>query len=77
METAKLFKNGKSQAVRLPKTYRFKGDEVMITKVGDAVILYPKKVSWNLLIDSIDKFSLDYLTNRNQPELDKREEIFV
>ncbi|MFA5805332.1 MAG: type II toxin-antitoxin system VapB family antitoxin [Melioribacteraceae bacterium] len=77
METAKLFKNGKSQAVRLPKAYRFKGNEVMITKVGDAVVLYPKKVKWDLLINSLDKFSVDFLTNRNQTNPDKREEIFV
>lgn len=77
METAKLFKNGKSQAVRLPKAYRFTGNEVMITKVGDAVVIYPKKVKWDMLINSLDKFSVDFLTNRNQPNLDKREEIFV
>jgi antitoxin VapB len=77
METAKLFKNGKSPAVRLPKAYRFKGDEVMITRVGNAVILYPKKMKWDLLINSLDKFSDDFMTDRDQPALDKREEIFV
>ena len=42
MMTAKLFENGRSQAVRLPKEYRFDGDEVAINKIGDVVILMPK-----------------------------------
>ena len=41
MMTAKLFENGRSQAVRLPKEFRFNGNEVSINKVGDAVILLP------------------------------------
>jgi antitoxin VapB len=41
METAKLFKHGGSQAVRLPKAFRFKGSEVLIEKNGDAVVLKP------------------------------------
>ena len=45
MMTAKLFENGRSQAVRLPKEYRFNGDEVAINKVGDIVILMPKETS--------------------------------
>ena len=77
MEKAKLFNNGKSQAVRLPKAYRFQGKEVIITKVGDAVIIYPQKISWESLINSLDKFSIDFMTNRNQPNPDKREEIFT
>ena len=43
MTTAKLFKHGGSQAVRLPKAFRFKGTEVTIEKKGDAVILTPKR----------------------------------
>ena len=42
METAKLFQNGRSQAVRLPKEYNFSGTEVLIQKVGASVILFPK-----------------------------------
>jgi antitoxin VapB len=41
--TAKLFKHGRSQAVRLPKEFRFEGKEVKVTKVGDKVILEPLK----------------------------------
>jgi antitoxin VapB len=43
MPTAKLFRNGRSQAVRLPKEFRFKGDEVDIRRSGEKVILEPKK----------------------------------
>lgn len=46
MMTAKIFENGRSQAVRLPKEYRFDDDEVMITKVGKMVILLPKDSEW-------------------------------
>jgi len=46
MKTAKLFANGQSQAVRLPKDYRFSGDEVGIMKVGEVVMLYPKGDKW-------------------------------
>ncbi len=47
METAKLFTTGGSQAVRLPKDFRFEGDEVLIRKEGKAVILEPKsKRGW-------------------------------
>ena len=42
MKTAKLFSNGRSQAVRLPKEYRFEGDEISIQKMGDIVLLCPK-----------------------------------
>jgi len=46
-DTAKLFKNGRSQAVRLPKEYRFEGDEVKIYKSGNRVILEPiEKEKW-------------------------------
>jgi antitoxin VapB len=43
MPTAKIFRNGRSQAVRLPKEFRFKGEEVNIRRSGQKVILEPKK----------------------------------
>jgi len=43
MRTAKLFRNGRSQAVRLPKEFRFEGEELSIRREGDAVILEPLK----------------------------------
>ncbi|MBI2416645.1 MAG: antitoxin [Ignavibacteriales bacterium] len=76
METAKLFTNGNSQAVRLPKSFRFEGKEVNITRVGDAVILLPQKKKWDSLLQSLGKFSEDFLAEREQPELEKREDVF-
>jgi antitoxin VapB len=46
MKTAKLFKNGQSQAVRLPKEFRMMGTEVYIKKQGEAIVLLPKEKSW-------------------------------
>ena len=75
METAKLFKNGQSQAVRLPKEYRFEGEEVYLKKIGNTVILIPIKNSWAPLIDSLDEFSSDFMNDREQPETQKREDF--
>jgi antitoxin VapB len=52
MLTAKLFTNGKSQAVRLPKEYRFTGNEVGIVRVGEMVVLYPKEKAWEIFAAS-------------------------
>ncbi len=57
METAKIFLNGKSQAVRLPKKFRFKGDTVYIKKQGNAIVLLPTDDSWSSLISSLSEFS--------------------
>ena len=76
MKTAKLFQNGQSQAVRLPKEFRFEGNEVFIKKSGSAVVLIPLVNSWDSLISSLDKFTKDYMTERNQPRQHKRETIF-
>jgi antitoxin VapB len=73
MKTAKLFKNGQSQAVRLPKEFRFEDDHVFVKKSGNVVVLIPTKNSWDTLIDSLDKFSDDFLAERRQPKAQKRE----
>ena len=72
MLTAKLFKNGRSQAVRLPKECRFRGDEVFVRKYEDIVILYSKRSPWTPLIDSLGKFTDDFMAERNQPRQQKR-----
>ena len=63
MQTAKIFQNGRSQAVRLPKEYRFNDSEVIAHKVGDVVMLMPsyKKNSWGTLLASLDLFSEDFM----------------
>ena len=72
MKTAKLFKNGDSQAVRLPKEFRFTGDEVLIKRVGSAVVLLPKAKSWDTLIESLEKFPPDFMSDREQPDETER-----
>ncbi len=73
METAKLFMNGGSQAVRLPKSCRFDADEVYINQIGNVVMLIPKDDPWAGLIESLDEFSDDFMED-GVPELpaDKR-----
>jgi antitoxin VapB len=75
MKTAKLFKNGESQAVRLPKEFRFAGDEVFIKRMGSAVVLLPKSKSWDNLIASLSKFSPDFMEERDQPPEQERESL--
>lgn len=76
VDTAKIFMNGRSQAVRLPKEYRFEGNEVFIKKVGDAVVLIPYYAPWQTLFESLDMFSDDFMESREQPEMQEREELF-
>ncbi len=76
MKTAKLFRNGRSQAVRLPKEFRFSGHKVFIKKVGDAVMLIPYRESWQSLFNSLEQFSADFMEERSQPEQQIRENVF-
>lgn len=76
METAKLFRNGQSQAVRLPKEYRFAGDRVYIKREGDAVILLPYRHTWDALFTSLDQFSDDFMETRDQPTPQTRDDPF-
>jgi antitoxin VapB len=77
MHTAKLFKNGRSQAVRLPKEYAFPGDEVYVKKVDGVVILIPKDGDpWRPFIDSLDRFSDDFMKfKRDQGRFERRKAI--
>jgi antitoxin VapB len=75
MKTAKLFRNGQSQAVRLPKEFRFKDEHVFIKKCGNVVVLIPAKGSWNVLVNSLDKFSPDFMQERKQPKGQKRKAL--
>ena len=57
MQSAKLFNNGRSQAVRLPKEFQFSGTEVLIQKVGEAVLLLPHDKSWEVFLHGLNSFS--------------------
>jgi antitoxin VapB len=73
VKTAKIFQNGQSQAVRLPKEFRFNDTEVFIKKSGNVVSLIPRTDSWDTLWGSLKKFSSDFMSERVQPEMDKRD----
>ena len=75
---AKIFKNRQSQAVRLPKEFRFDNQkEVYIKKSGDIVMLIPKdsKTLWNNFFDNLENFSNDFEIKRDEPK-QIREDIF-
>ncbi len=69
MMTAKLFRNGRSQAVRLPKECRFskREREVYVHKFEEVVLLISKRSPWASLRYSLDKFTNDFMNKRNQP----------
>ena len=76
METAKIFENGRSQAVRLPKKFRFNTDEVVIQQLGEAVILVPKESMWQTFLEGLDSFTDDiFEDDREQGLQEVREEL--
>lgn len=77
MKTAKLFMSGNSQAVRIPKEFRLKGDEVEIQKKGDTLVLRPKRKSWAPFIASLKRFTGDFMAKgRRQPPPQRRGRAF-
>lgn len=72
MQTAKIFTNGRSQAIRLPKDCQLPGSDVYVRKFEGVVMLVPKKSPWASLIKSLDLFSDDFMRERNQPKKQKR-----
>lgn len=78
MKTAKIFRSGNSQAVRIPKEFQMEGDEVEISKRGGSLVLRPKRTSWVTLFESLEKFSHDFMDRgRKQPKLQKRNRAFT
>jgi len=76
MQTAKIFMNGQSQAIRLPKEFRFKGKEVYVKKSGNIVLLIPMEGAWDSFLEGIFSFSSDCFSEpRDQLKFEKREEI--
>lgn len=70
---AKVFKNGRSQAIRLPKEYRVDSDEVYIEKVGHSLVIIPKEKSkWDIMRNAIEDFE-GFEFERNQQEQQIRE----
>jgi len=77
MKTAKVFKSGNSQAVRIPKEFHLKGSEVEIQKKGEVLILRPTKKSWAMFFESLGKFSDDFMaTGRQRLPVQRRKRLF-
>jgi antitoxin VapB len=77
MKTARVFKSGNSQAVRIPKEFHLKEGEVEIQKKGDVLILRPKKKSWTMFFESLGKFSDDFMAaGRKQTPVQRRKRLF-
>ena len=74
MMTAKVFENGRSQAIRLPKECRFTSDEVMVNKIGDIVILLPKQNKWDSFMRAIDMFSDDFMADGRATDISQERE---
>ena len=68
MDTAKIFKSGLSQAVRLPKEYRFSGSKINIKKIGNSVLLMPVNQPWEILPTALSLFKPRFQLERAQPE---------
>lgn len=73
MTSAKLFRNGQSQAVRLPKEFALPGKEVFVRHVGNAVLLVPTGDPWSGFAAALGQFTDDFMVERAQPPEDVRE----
>lgn len=77
MKTAKIFRSGNSQAVRIPKEFQMQGDEVEIQRKGELLLLRPKKRSWDSFSESLHKFTEDFMRHgRDQAPAQKRGRAF-
>ena len=76
MNVAEIVQDGKNQVVKLPEEFSFNDDKVYINKVGNALVLIPYHDPWRPLFDSLNKFSDDFMENREQPEEQVREKLF-
>lgn len=72
-KTARLFTNGASQAVRLPKEFRMQGTEVRIWKEGDRVVMEPVDSDWDAWWQVLQSFPKDFMIERNQPPMQERD----
>ena len=75
MDTARLFQSGRSQAVRLPKAYRFSGSEVVVKYFGNGVLLLPIDDPWQTMEAGLAAFEPGFVLTREQPDEQLRAEI--
>lgn len=71
MNTARIFWSGRSQAVRLPKEFRFEGDTVAIRRQGKAIILEPVSDDWDWLADVTGEVDSDFADAANEQPADE------
>lgn len=67
MPTAQILRDPDGQTLRLPKDFQFAEDEVLISKIGDIVLMCPRSRGWEAMARSVDLFSDDYMESRDQP----------
>ena len=75
LHTAKVFQNGRSQAIRLPKEFRVEGTEVYIEKIGHSILISAKQpIQWDLMRHALDDLAEldDFDLQRNQPAAQER-----
>ena len=75
MLTTKIFTSGNSQAVRIPKEYRFEQDEVFISKIGSAVVIFQGDDRFAVLMESLNEFTADFLENGRPAQLSQNERV--
>lgn len=75
MDIARIFQSGRSQAVRLPKEYRFEGTEVAVKHFGNGVLLLPVNDPWQTMEDGLAAFEAGFVLSREQPAVQERDEI--
>lgn len=61
------------QAIRIPDTLKINDDKVYLKKIGNSLYIIPFHNPWENLIESLDIFTSDFMTARNQPDIQKRE----
>ena len=75
VDTARLFQSGRSQAVRLPKEYRFEGTQVTVRHFGNGVLLMPLDDPWSMLEAGLALFEPGFVLERDQPQTQARGDI--
>ena len=75
MLTTKVFSNGNSQAIRIPKEYRFEQDEVIISKIGSAIVIFQHDDRFAVLMESLSEFTSDYLEGGRPAPLLQKERV--
>jgi antitoxin VapB len=77
LDTAKIFTTGRSQAVRLPRKYRFSGREVVVRHFGNGVLLLPVDQPWDVMKEALTEFEAGFTLGREQPPEQARPKLKV